>query len=121
MIKHKIGLHGMEFFAFHGLHPEETTNGNKFIVDVEVETDFTKAALSDDISGTFDYEQIYAIVEQEMKITSKLLEHLAERILMKLKLFPATAFSIKVSVAKMNPPLKGVTAKSFIEICYKKK
>lgn len=111
----------MEFFAFHGLHPEEKINGNNFLVDVEVETDFTQAAMSDDISGTFDYEQIYAIVAAEMKISSKLLEHLAERIMLKIKEHPATAFSIRVAISKLNPPLPGKTASSIVEICYKKK
>lgn len=111
----------MEFFAFHGLYPEEKINGNNFLVDVEVETDFTQAALSDDISGTFDYEQIYAIVEQEMKIPSKLLENVAGRILSRLQQHPAMAFSIKIAVAKMNPPLNGKTGKSIVEISYTQK
>ena len=121
MIKHKISLQGMEFFAYHGLHAEESTQGNTFLVDVEVETDFTKAAISDEISGTFDYEQIYDLVEQEMRIPSKLLEHVAARILLKIQQHPSPAFCIRICVAKLNPPLKGPTSKSAVEICYKKK
>lgn len=109
----------MEFFAFHGLYPEEKINGNNFLVDVEVETDFTEAALNDEISGTFDYEQIYAIVETEMKIPSKLLENVAGRILVKLEAHPATAFNIKIAISKMNPPLNGKTGKSIVEISSK--
>ncbi len=121
MIKHKIALQGMEFFAHHGLHPQELEQGNHFLVDIEIETDFTKAAHSDDISGTFDYEQIYSIVEHEMKTPSKLLEHLAERILQRIQLHPSTAFGIRVIVSKLNPPLKGKTDRSVVEISYKKK
>jgi len=121
MIKHKISLQGMEFFAYHGVHPSESEHGNHFLVDVDIETDFTKAALTDELSGTFDYEQIYAIVAKEMSTPSKLLEHLAERILLKIQQHPATCFGVKVTVSKMNPPLKGKTDRSMVEIAYKKK
>ena len=58
MIKHKIALEGMEFFAYHGLYELERKEGNQFRVDIEIETDFTKGALSDEISGTLNYEDI---------------------------------------------------------------
>jgi dihydroneopterin aldolase len=121
MIKHKVALEGMEFYAYHGFYEEERKEGNNFLVHVELETDFTKAALSDDISGTFNYEEIYKIVSTEMKISSKLLEHVAGRILDKLQAHRGTVFSIKVVIQKLNPPLQGKTACSVVEIAYKKK
>jgi len=121
MIKHKIALEGMEFFAYHGLYEEERKNGNNFRVDVEIETDFTKGVLSDDISGTFNYEEIYKIVSSEMSITSKLLEHVAGRILDKIQAQRSTIFAIKVVIQKLNPPLPGKVEKSMVEMAYKKK
>ncbi len=118
MIKHKIGLRGMEFFAFHGLHPEEKINGNQFIVDVEVETDFTAAAQTDEVSGTFDYEIIHGIVSREMNISSKMLEHLAERIMVRIKATPGTLYSVWIRIQKLNPPLPGKTAASYVEISF---
>ncbi len=121
MIKHKVSVIGMEFFAHHGFYEEERIKGNWFKVDVELETDFTKAVLTDEISGTFNYEEVYKIVATEMAITSKLLEHVAGRILDKLQAHRGTVFSIKVILQKMNPPLPGKVAQSVIEMAYKKK
>jgi len=121
MIKHKIALEGMEFFAYHGLHEIERKEGNQFRVDIELETDFTKGALTDDISGTLNYEEIYKIVANEMSISSKLLEHVAGRILGKIQAYPGTIFAIKVVIQKLNPPLPGNVKCSMVEMAYKKK
>lgn len=121
MIKHKIALEGMEFFAFHGLYEAERKEGNQFRVDIELETDFTKGALSDDISGTLNYEDIYKIVSMEMSVPSKLLEHVAGRILGKIQAHPGTVFAIKVVIQKLNPPLPGKVGYSMVEMAYKKK
>ncbi len=121
MIKHKIVLQGMEFFSFHGYYEQERKEGNNFKVDIELETDFTKAVLTDELTGTFNYEEVYKIVADEMQIPSKLLEHVAGRILDKLQTQRSTLFSIKVCIQKLNPPLAGKVAHSMVEIAYKKK
>ena len=116
-----IELKGAEFFAYHGLYELERKEGNQFRVDIEIETDFTKGALSDEISGTLNYEDIYKIVALEMGISSKLLEHVAGRILGKIQAYPGTIFAIKVVIQKLNPPLPGKVMSSMVEMAYKKK
>ncbi len=112
----KIMLEGMEFYAFHGFHPEERKIGNKYSVDLELEVDFNKAVDTDDLKETIDYEMIYAEVNKVMGKPSKLLEHVAGEIIQGVRSkFPQTK-RITAKVSKFNPPIKGVCHKASVEI-----
>ena len=103
----KIFLEGLEFHAHHGLYDEERNLGNRFIIDLMVETDFNGAESHDSLKGTIDYQDLYEVVKEEMSTPSKLLEHVGGRILSKIfEKFPAVN-SAEVSVSKLNPPIKG--------------
>jgi 7,8-dihydroneopterin aldolase/epimerase/oxygenase len=112
----KINLEGLEFHAFHGVYPQERSSGNKFEVDVSVEAELDDSAFHDHLSGTINYEDVYAIVRDEMDKPSKLLERvgysMAETILKK---FPE-AVSVQISIAKFNPPIGGVCRKASVSI-----
>lgn len=111
-----VALEGMEFYAYHGFYEEERKIGNRYTVDIEVATDFEKAALTDDLNGTIDYVQLYAIVKRIMEKPAKLLEKLGKEIIDEVfDRFPP-ALSVKVSVAKHNPPFGGVCAQSKVTI-----
>ena len=49
-----IELAGMEFFSYHGHYDEEQIVGNRFVVDLKVNADFSRASLSDDLFDTVD-------------------------------------------------------------------
>ena len=57
-LKGKVELEGLEFHAYHGIYPEERSSGNKFEVDIVVNTSFDEPAFHDDLSGTINYEEI---------------------------------------------------------------
>ncbi|MFN9862865.1 MAG: dihydroneopterin aldolase, partial [Bacteroidota bacterium] len=71
----KVVLEGLEFHAYHGVYPHERSSGNKFQVDISVETVFSDSAFRDELEGTINYEDLYAIVKAEMEKPSKLLEY----------------------------------------------
>ena len=58
-----IVLEKLPFKAYHGYYEEEREIGNHFEVTLTIHTDFTKAAHEDDLTGTVDYAQAYAIVK----------------------------------------------------------
>ncbi len=102
-----ITLEGMDFYSFHGHFAEEQRIGTHFEVDLSVETDTTKAEISDHLSDTLDYQALYRIVKAEMAKDSRLLEHVARRILDAVKEhFPQISMGT-ITVAKLNPPLGG--------------
>lgn len=104
----KISLEGLEFFAYHGFYKEERKIGNKYHVDLTVEADLREAAKRDKLSFTIDYETLYKIIQQEMQKPSKLLEHIAQQVIMQIYEHFPEVNSIEVSVAKYNPPVGGV-------------
>lgn len=102
-----ISIEGMEFHAYHGCFAEEQLIGTRFVVDLFLETDTSEAELTDDLSKTINYLEVYQLVKMEMEINSKLLEHVGRRILNAVKLnYPAVGHA-RVKVRKMNPPLGG--------------
>ncbi|MFM7855953.1 MAG: dihydroneopterin aldolase, partial [Flammeovirgaceae bacterium] len=63
----KVVLEGLEFHAYHGVYPHERSSGNKFQVDISVETEFLESAFRDELEGTINYENLYSIVKAEME------------------------------------------------------
>ncbi len=102
-----ISIEGMEFFAYHGCFKEEQIIGTKFNVDLFLKTDTSKAEETDNLYDTVNYLSVYQLVKSEMDTKSKLLEHVARRILKRIKIdFPAVT-SVKIKIKKLNPPLGG--------------
>jgi 7,8-dihydroneopterin aldolase/epimerase/oxygenase len=103
----KIILEQMEFYAYHGCFQEEQIIGNRFIVNLELETNTAAAEISDKLSDTVNYQQVYNLVKAEMETKSHLLENIARRIVDKvMSAFPVIS-GIKLRISKMNPPLGG--------------
>ncbi len=103
----KIKVSNIRVYAYHGCLKEESVNGSDYRVDVEVLADLSKPAISDNLKDTVDYVLINHIVKEEMAIKSKLLEHVAKRILDRILLECTTVNTAEVTVSKINPPING--------------
>ena len=106
-MKHIVEVNGIKLYAFHGCLPEEAKIGGNYLVDVYLETDFSEAAKTDDLSKTVDYVDINRIVKQEMAIRSKLIEHVGQRIFLKIKKEVKGVHFLRVKVIKLCPPING--------------
>jgi dihydroneopterin aldolase len=102
-----IHIEGMEFYAFHGHFKEEQIVGNKFLIDVTLETDMEIPMESDNLKDAVNYQRAYEIVKQEMQKKSHLLEHIAGRILNALYAEMEGIKKATVKVSKVNPPVGG--------------
>jgi 7,8-dihydroneopterin aldolase/epimerase/oxygenase len=103
-----INVTGIRIRAYHGCMPEENVVGNEYIVDVVIDTDFSAASDSDKLEDTVDYCIVYDCVLAEMKIPSKLIEHVGKRIIGSLrKKYPGVK-TFSVTVKKIAPPIRGV-------------
>jgi len=102
-----IRIEQMEFYSYHGHYEEERIVGNRFIVDLLMETDCSAASESDNLKDALDYQRAYELVRDEMKKKSFLLEHLARRILDILFAHFNNLERAEIKVAKLNPPMGG--------------
>jgi 7,8-dihydroneopterin aldolase/epimerase/oxygenase len=107
----QLVLENMEFYAHHGHYDEEQTIGGKFTVDLIVDTDLSKPAETDNLEYALDYSKIYQVVQQEMGKPSRLLEHLAMRIIKAVYTASDRITSVKVTVSKLNPAIGGNMSK----------
>ncbi len=100
-----IILNEMKFYSYHGVLPQENTVGAEYKVSLDIETDFSEAAATDNLEGTINYAEIHKAVKEEMNIPAKLLEHLAYRISKRLFTDFPTIKSIEITIFKENPPM----------------
>ena len=102
-----IQVNNIKIYAFHGCLDEEAKIGSEYRVDLAIKANLQNSAESDDLLDTVDYVHLNLIVKEEMAIRSKLLEHVAQRILDRIFSELLMVKKAKVSVAKINPPIGG--------------
>jgi len=102
-----IKLRNIRTFSYHGCLVEESKIGSDYRVDLEVKADLRKSMETDELADTVDYVQLNKIVVEEMAIRSKLLEHVAQRIVKRIFGELPEVSRIVLSVSKLNPPIGG--------------
>lgn len=113
-----IHLEGLRIFAYHGVLPQENRVGAMYTINLKLTTDFLEASLTDDLTHTINYAEIYQAVKAEMSQPSKLLEHVIYRISERLfKDFP-TITAIHISLYKENPPMEAECHHVGVEASY---
>ena len=112
----KIYLDDIRFYAYHGVMEQERQVGGEYLVSLAIETDLSEAVHSDDLADTVNYAALYALIEREMSVPSKLLEHVAGRIGQRsLEEFDKIA-TLTVRVTKQNPPIGADCKGASVEI-----
>ena len=115
-MQNKINIEGIKLYAYHGCLEEEGRVGGEYVVDVYMLTDFMEAAVTDDLTKTIDYCDIFQISKEEMAIRSKLIEQVCKRIYDRIKTkFPAVT-KAHVKITKILPPMNGPVDKVSVEI-----
>lgn len=104
----EVFLEAVRFYAYHGVNPEERTQGQRFIVDIRLATDLRAAGLSDDLTQTINYSSVYKKVKAIMEGPPReLIEAVAENIAAVLLAdFPTTS-AVTVTMRKPEVALKG--------------
>ncbi len=105
------------FYGYHGVSSEEQSVGGKYEADVDIYTDFLKAAKDDNLHETIDYEKVYKFMyklalEQKYYLIESLALKIADELL---KRFEAIS-KVAVRITKHNPPLGGVVDSVEVEV-----
>lgn len=107
----KIKVENIRVYAYHGCLREETLIGSDYSVNIIIGANLSRASTTDDLSDTVDYVLVNQIVKEEMNQPSKLLEHVAQRILKRVFSEISMANKVEVLVSKINPPIRGDVSK----------
>jgi 7,8-dihydroneopterin aldolase/epimerase/oxygenase len=113
-----ITLKSLKFHARHGYYESERSGGNHFEIDVIAKGDFKRSIEGDNLENTFNYELVSQLVADVMFGESeKLIEALCNKIGEQIFEVSKNVKKLKVSVRKMNPPIK--TESEYAEITMK--
>lgn len=103
-----IEIENMEFYAYHGHYEQERVVGNRFLLNIKIETNTEKAELSDNIEDALNYQIVYSLIKEQMIIKSHLLENIARRIMDAIyNEFENDIIKCELKVSKINPPMGG--------------
>ena len=116
-MKSYIFLDRICIFVFHGIGEHETFAVYAFTVSLRLQVNIAHAMQTDDVADTVSYADVYEAVKAEMKVPSKLLEHVGGRIVKRLfGDFPQIE-NIELKLSKRNPPMGADIEAAGIEIC----
>ena len=111
-----IHLRGLEFYAYHGALPEEQVLGQRFLIDMDLFSDLSKAGASDQVEDTVHYGEVYQVIKacvtgDRHQLLERLAEDIAQRVLGQ---FSCT--SVRVEVHKPQAPIPGIFRDVSVEI-----
>jgi len=106
-----IELNDLKIRAFHGFYKKEQEIGSFFIVNLIVEY-LAPRDIEFKIENTINYEGLFDIVTQEMRIIRPLLENVCTTILEQIQKHTSSITYAHVSIEKLNPPIANFNGKS---------
>lgn len=113
----KIFVNQMEFYGYHGVFPEETRLGQRFVVDLMVLVDLRKAGETDELEHSVNYGELYQVCKEVVegkpyKLVEAVAEKIAETVLKQFTLVT----EVTIKVIKPDPPIPGHYRSVAVEI-----
>lgn len=112
----EINIKNLEVFANHGVFPEETRLGQKFLVSLTMYADTRYAGKTDCLDHSVNYGEVSGFIthymkENTYKLIEAVAEHLAEALLRRFPLLCGVTLEIKKPWAPVGLPLETVSVK----------
>lgn len=110
----KIRIENLEVFGNHGVFPEETKLGQKFLVSCSIYLDARKAGKKDDLDASVHYGLVSQLLKKEMEehtfaLIETVAEHLAECVLLYDEKIREVEIEVKKPWAPIGLPLDYVS------------
>lgn len=114
-----VSVDRLRLFARHGVSDQERRVGNLFEVSIAVECPSAiDGAASDDLSQTISYADLVEIIRSEMSLSSRLIEHVAWRIVRSVSAKLPAVTGGSVTVSKLTPPCGAEMAAASVTIAW---
>ena len=105
--EYNIELSNIHLYAYHGVLPQENKVGAWYTLSLQATISNLDSIANDNLEATVNYAEIYEVICEEMKIPSRLLEHVCGRILERLFEKFAIIEKIEITLTKDTPPMGG--------------
>lgn len=118
----KLYINGLRIFAYHGVNPEEKSQGQPFLLDIRLKADLSAAKESDRLSDTINYAAVRKTVQRAFTDGSyDLIEHAAKQVCdAVLKEYPEV-WKIRLRLKKPEAPMNAEFDYVAVEIKEKRK
>jgi len=110
----QISLEGMAFYSHHGYYTHERKRGNNYIVAVSIAYNMERAADTDELDDSLNYEEVYTICQAEMDEPRHLIESVAKSVAIRIRRKFPDSGRIVVTLEKLKPELGGAVAKAVV-------
>jgi 7,8-dihydroneopterin aldolase/epimerase/oxygenase len=113
----EIRVNDIKVYAYHGCLEEEAIIGSDYVVNLKLWASLETSCVTDELNDTLDYVTATTVVTTAMAQRSRLLEHVAKRILKELfQVFKALE-KAEVCVEKLNPPIGAHVHSVSVTLC----
>ena len=113
----KIFIKGLEIFAYHGVNPEEKRDGQRFVLDITLCADLSKARRSDNLNDTINYAAVRKTVSRAFSEHSfDLIERAAQAVCDAVLAEHERVQEITVLLKKPDAPMNAVFEYAGVEI-----
>ena len=103
----RISIEKVHLYGKHGCYEAEAALGGHYELDVYIDTKIDKAAKSDKLEETIDYEKVYDLCLEIFGTRHNLLETLVYKMAHQIKDSFENVKRVRVDLAKLHPPLAG--------------
>ena len=110
----RITITGLSVFAHHGVFPEETKNGQTFVVNAVLHSDLRPAGVSDELTRSTHYGEVCALITRELQehtfqLIEAAAEHTARAVLLAFPLVRSIEFELCKPEAPIGLPFENVS------------
>jgi dihydroneopterin aldolase len=112
-----IRLRDIIIYGYYGFTSKEQAVGQRLLMDLDLGIDLESAALSDQLTDTVSYEEVYVTAQHLAGgIRCRLLEHLAAQVIEGLLLRFKRVERVTVSLRKLNLPFPNTCREVEVEL-----
>lgn len=115
----KLLIKDIRLYGYHGVHEEETLNGQPFLIQAELGIE-ERRTRSEELETTVNYAQCYEIIKEEFNTPHLLLENLSLSIMEALFAYDERIEEIRLRIEKLRPPVPGDLGSLGVELCRNK-
>ncbi|GGE36809.1 7,8-dihydroneopterin aldolase [Agaricicola taiwanensis] len=105
----RLAITNLAIFAHHGVYGGENEIGQRFFIDVAVDTDIREAARTRSLAKTIDYARLAEVITQAfLEKNEQLLETVIERIATRVLETFDLARAVEVTIRKPSVPIDAI-------------